>query len=65
MNLVEENKVIDFTKENIHTYLGPRKFIEDDMSKEDQIGISNGLAWTAYGGEMIKIEAVLCPAKEN
>ena len=62
-NLVEENKVLNFTKENIHTYLGPRKFLEDDISKEDQIGISNGLAWTAYGGEMIKIEAVLIPGK--
>ena len=27
------------------------------------MGITNGLAWTAYGGEMIKIEAVLMPGK--
>ena len=33
--------------------------------KKIMIGISNGLAWTAYGGEMIKIEAVLMPGKVN
>lgn len=60
---VEENKLPHFDLENLHKHLGPRKFIEDDICKEDQIGISNGLAWTAYGGEMIKIEAVLMPGK--
>ena len=60
---VEENRMITFNKDNLHTYLGSRKFIEDDICKEDQIGISNGLAWTPAGGEMIKIEAVLMPGK--
>ena len=35
--------------------------MDDETNHESQIGISNGLAWTAYGGEMIKIEAVLMP----
>lgn len=61
--LVEENKVIVFSKENIETYLGPRAFLEDDVEQEDQVGISNGLAWTPCGGELIKIEAVLMPGK--
>ncbi len=62
-SIVEENKVIDFTPDNLEHYLGPRKFIEDDMSKDHQVGITNGLAWTSYGGEMIKIEAVIMPGK--
>ncbi len=33
------------------------------LKKEDLIGISNGLAWTSYGGEMLKIEAMLMPGK--
>ena len=37
--------------------------MEDDVNKIDQIGITNGLAWTVYGGEMIKVEAVLMPGK--
>ena len=60
---VEENRIITFNQENLHQFLGSRKFLEDDICKEDQIGISNGLAWTPAGGEMIKIEAVLMPGK--
>ena len=62
---VEENRIITFTKESLEKYLVLVNFIEDESIKEDQIGITNGLAWTAYGGEMIKIEAVLCRVKEN
>lgn len=60
---VETQTIIQVTSENLPTYLGPRKFIEDDFKKEDLIGISNGLAWTSYGGEMLKIEAMLMPGK--
>lgn len=60
---VEEQKIISFDLENIEKYLGPRKFKEDDYVEEHNIGISNGLAYTAYGGEMIKIEAVIMPGK--
>ncbi len=61
--LVEEDKTITFDISNITQYLGPRKFLDDDISVEDLVGISNGLAWTAYGGEMLKIESVLMPGK--
>ncbi|EKD49013.1 MAG: ATP-dependent protease La, partial [uncultured bacterium] len=40
---------------------GPRSFVDEGMQRHDQIGISNGLAWTAYGGEILQIEAVLMP----
>ncbi len=62
-SLAQNDMVITFDPSNLQTYLGPRKFLDDDICKEDQIGISNGLAWTSYGGEMIKIEAVLMPGK--
>lgn len=61
--LVEDNKIISFSADNLENYLGPRKFIEDDLDKEHQVGITNGLAWTSYGGEMLKIEAVVMPGK--
>lgn len=62
-SIVEENKSIIFSAENLDRYLGPRRFLEEELIKEDQVGITNGLAWTAYGGEIIKIEAVLMPGK--
>lgn len=61
--LVETGAKTTITLENLPHYLGPRKYAEDDLCHDDQIGISNGLAWTPCGGEMIKIEAVLMPGK--
>jgi ATP-dependent Lon protease len=62
---VETQKVVNFTIKNIDTYLGPRRFAEEEAHFNDQVGITNGLAWTIYGGEMIKIEAILIPGKGN
>jgi ATP-dependent Lon protease len=61
--LVEDNTLITINSENLDRYLGPRKFLEDDFDHRDQVGISNGLAWTSHGGEMLKIEALLMPGK--
>ena len=51
------------THDNLEQHLGPRKFLEDEVQRENQIGISNGLAWTPVGGEMIRIEAILMPGQ--
>ncbi len=62
-NFVETNNIASISNENIEQYLGPRRYRYDEAIKEDLVGISNGLAWTSFGGEMIKIEAVLMPGK--
>lgn len=61
--LVEEQKLVEFAIDNIDQYLGPRRFVDDTMLQHDQIGIANALAWTSYGGEMMKIESILMPGK--
>ncbi len=58
---VETKNKITFTKDNIEEYLGARPFVDDEINLKDQVGISNGLAWTSYGGDMLQIEAVLMP----
>jgi ATP-dependent Lon protease len=57
--LVENNKKIKFSSDNLHEYLGPRKTPEESYSHSNKIGVTNGLAWTPYGGEVLQIEAVL------
>lgn len=59
--LVEESKVIVFTKENLSKFLGPRRIAEETIFKHNRIGVCNGLAWTPYGGEILQVEAVLMP----
>ena len=60
-SVVESNCSIVIGNNTIENYLGPRKFVDDYETHEGHIGISNGLAWTAYGGEILKIEVVLMP----
>lgn len=60
---VEKKTIINFETTNLDELLGPCKFMEDGANKEHKIGISNGLAWTVYGGEILPIEAVLIPGK--
>ena len=60
-SIVEKKNTITFTVDNLEQYLGGRKFLANDIDKKDRVGISNGLAWTSLGGEMIKIEAVIMP----
>lgn len=62
-HFVETQELPRIDLEIIEQYLGPRRFIEDDTEHCDSVGISNGLAWTSYGGEMLKIEAILMPGK--
>jgi ATP-dependent Lon protease len=58
---VETKNIPDFTEHNVDQYLGPCRFIDDGANKSHQIGISNGLAWTSVGGEILQIEAMLMP----
>lgn len=45
--------------EDLEELLGPRKYSRDGASKEDLIGLVNGLAWTSVGGELLPIEVAV------
>ncbi len=57
--LVENKTETEFTKENLHKFLGPRRVLDEDFVHNNQVGVTNGLAWTPYGGEVLQVEAVL------
>lgn len=60
-SLVERDAGITFTPENIEQYLGPAHDSDSQEAKSNKIGITNGLAWTPYGGEILQVEAILMP----
>jgi len=62
-SFVETNKIIKLSPNNMEKHLGPRQYLDEEALKKDLIGVTNGLAWTVYGGEIIKVEAVLLPGK--
>ena len=61
--LVEKKESLIIFPETLEKHLGPKKIIDYDTHHENQVGITNGLAWTPYGGEMLKVEAILMPGK--
>ncbi len=46
-------------------YLGPTRFTSETRFSKDRIGEVAGLAWTAFGGEVLKIEATAMPGKKS
>ena len=58
----EETKV-EINDENISEYLGVKKFKYGEAESENKVGVVTGLAWTEFGGEILKIETVNMPGK--
>ena len=52
------DKKITVNDRQLEEYLGPKKYKKEDVSKTDEIGLVNGLAWTSVGGEILPIEVV-------
>ncbi|MDA8273079.1 MAG: endopeptidase La [Deltaproteobacteria bacterium] len=63
--LIAENKIKKYTitNKNIHKYLGTIKILPEEERQKDEIGVSTGLAWTPFGGEILYIETVLVKGK--
>jgi ATP-dependent Lon protease len=51
--------------ENLHDYLGVRKYTFGLAEKANRIGQVNGLAWTEVGGDLLTVEAVALSGKGN
>lgn len=54
----EEVKKVMVKPDNIHEYLGIKKYLSDLSSKENQVGVVNGLAWTSVGGVIMPLEVI-------
>ncbi|MCL4365612.1 endopeptidase La [Patescibacteria group bacterium] len=65
--IAEGNKSRKFTitAEDIHTFLGPIKFLPILAEKSDEIGMVTGLSVTEAGGEVLFIEVTLMPGRGN
>lgn len=58
-----ESKSAQVTEKNLEKYLGPVKFLEEDIDISAAVGSCNGLAWTSVGGELLKVEVVTYKGK--
>ncbi len=58
----EETKV-NVNENNLSGFLGVKKHKFGEAETENKVGIVTGLAWTEFGGEILKIETVNMPGK--
>jgi ATP-dependent Lon protease len=56
-------KVFDVTGNTISRYLGSPKYLPEEEMKQNEVGVSTGLAWTEAGGDVIFVEAMLMKGK--
>jgi ATP-dependent Lon protease len=48
---------------SIPKFLGPHKFRSNKMEEKDEIGLTNGLAVTMHGGDLLATEVTIVPGK--
>lgn len=53
------------TPKNLEAYLGIPKFRRSEFDKSDEVGVSTGMAWTEFGGELLRFEATKIHGKGN
>ncbi len=58
-----EQKEVEINNKNLSDFLGVAKYKFGELDADDRVGVVTGLAWTEYGGEILKIEAVTMPGK--
>ena len=57
---VEDPKArIVVTPKKLVELLGPEKYKDDGASRQDMVGLVNGLAWTSVGGTLLPIEVAV------
>lgn len=54
---------IKITPKKVIEYLGPDKYKAGKIEGHDEIGLTNGMAWTQVGGDLLPIEVSVVPGK--
>ena len=57
----EKAKSVTVTADTIREYLGKRKYRPEDELRTDEVGVVNGLAYTAAGGDLLRVEVLPMP----
>ena len=58
-------KNASISSKNVEQYIGPKRFLPEIAERNTKPGIVVGLAWTAFGGDILFIEATKMPGKGN
>ncbi|MGH1465630.1 MAG: endopeptidase La [Cognatishimia sp.] len=59
----KEAESVTVTADNLHEFLGVKKYRFGLAENKDQVGVVTGLAYTSVGGDLLHIEALKLPGK--
>ena len=64
-NILLEKDMVFYTIDETHIekFLGKKKYLYIEMTKKNEIGVVNGMAYTICGGDILPIEATLYKGK--
>ena len=54
-----DTKSVTVRAENLEALLGTRKYIDDELRAQDEVGLVRGLAYTSVGGEVLDVECAV------
>jgi len=61
--VMKKKDKVSATRKNLGKFLGVRKTSYGEAEKNDQVGVTTGLAWTETGGDLLVVESVAMPGK--
>ncbi len=56
-------KKIKLNEKSLQDFLGIAKYRSSEIEKKNLVGVTNGLAWTEVGGEILSVEVILSIGK--
>ena len=60
---LENTKRVHVKLKDIKQYLGIAKYLPDAQSRQNTVGLVNGLAWTSVGGVLMPLETIVLDGK--
>jgi ATP-dependent Lon protease len=51
------------TTHNVEEFLGAPRYRLEQETRQDQVGVALGLAWTEHGGELLPVEVAMMPGR--
>jgi ATP-dependent Lon protease len=59
----KKSRGVTVTNKNLKDILGPEKYKHGKIESKNEIGLTNGMAWTEVGGDLLVVEVSVVPGK--
>jgi ATP-dependent Lon protease len=61
----DQSDPVTIDSDMVTALLGPRRFSHEAAEMEDQVGVTTGLVWSEFGGEIVSVEATIMKGEKQ